>query len=215
MVLGSRKRFLFIHVPKCGGDSIREVLTRPGNGGVHFLRKHGTFAQATAELGDGIAGLCAFSVVRNPFAQVLSFYEHLRKPLSMSASDIERQYPGSGGRLFPFAESQLAMQVEFGEFVRRVYGAPGGPKPVFADQCSFLGDGIGAAGVGRILRFERLHEDFVALAEELGIEGELPWRNASAAPRGAHAYRDRYEPDVRSIVERHFRPTLERFGYCF
>lgn len=155
MVLGSRKRFLFIYVPKCGGDSIREVLTRPGNGGVHFLRKQGTFAEAAAE--------------------------------------IERQHAGSGGRLFPLAESQLAMQVEFGEFVRRVYGAPGGTKPVFADQCSFLGDGIGAAGVGRILRFERLHEDFVALAEELGIEGELPWRNASTAPCRHDA-----EPDGRS-----------------
>jgi hypothetical protein len=96
MVIGTDRKFLFIHVPKCAGESITEVLLRPENGGRMFLGKHFTYLQAADALGESIHDLYSFAVVRNPYEQVLSFYEHLRKPLFVPAEELELQYPGWG-----------------------------------------------------------------------------------------------------------------------
>lgn len=220
MIIGFRKRFLFIHVPKCAGESIQQLLLEPANAGGLFLRKHATYADAERVIGSGIADFLAFSVVRNPFEQVVSFYDHLRKPLVMSRDRIERQYPGSGGRLLPHWASELAMGAPFAEFVRTTYGT--GPCAAalpqaqwFGDLCSWLEDSSGSIAVRRVLRFERLQVEFESLARELGVEGSLPWRNASGPIEGRAGYRQRYDAEARRIVETRFARTLERFSYDF
>ena len=93
MILGTRKRFLFVHIPKCAGESITALLLNPLNGGTEWLRKHSTYRDAAQTLGHELKTFTVFTVVRNPFAQVFSFYEHLRKPLWMTAEQIEAHYP--------------------------------------------------------------------------------------------------------------------------
>lgn len=215
MVIGFRKNFLFIHIPKCAGESIRELLLAPANGGGQFLQKHRGYAEAERVLGDEIRRFTVFAVVRNPYDQVLSFYEHLRKPLVMDAAAIERQYPGSNGRLLPRWASELAMRVDFAEYVRQVYGREGGPTGWMQDCCTWLTDQDGRLAVQRVLRYERLQEEFAALAAEIGLEGELPWRNASRPVPLRDHYRNRYDGPTRCIIETCFRPTCAAFGYEF
>lgn len=219
MIIGFKKKFLFIHVPKCAGDSISELLLDPENGGAQFLRKHATFGEAERVMDCRISEFVAFAVVRNPFAQVASFYDFLRKPLRIPRDSIERQYPGTGGRLLPVWASELAMQLPFAEYIKAVYvhGALS-EKPQgawFFDFLSWLVAAEGAFAPVRVLRFERLSRDFAELAAELGLTGVLPWRNASRQPGPAEDYRPRYDSESRRILEAHFAPTLERFGYCF
>lgn len=220
MIIGFRKRFLFVHIPKCAGDSIRELLLSPGNGGAEFLRKHKTFLDAERVMGSEIRAFTVFAVVRNPFAQVVSFYEHLRKPLRIPREEIGKQYPGTGGQLLPHWASELAMRLDFPSYVKAIYAAPAAlperPQETwFRDLLSWMVSVEGDIGVNRVLRFERLGEELAALAGELRIEGELPWRNASHEPRGQRDYRDRYDATSRRIIETRFAPTLERFGYSF
>lgn len=215
MIISFRKNFLFIHVPKCAGESMTELLLAPANGGGQFLPKHARYAAAERVLGDDIGRFRVFAVVRNPYDQVLSFYEHLRKPLLMDVAAIERQYPGSNGRLLPRWASELAMQVDFAAYVRQVYGGADGPAGWMQDCCAWLTDAAGRVAVTRVLRYERLTEDFAAIASDLGLEGELPWRNASRDVSTRRDYRERYDEPTRRIVETCFRPTLDRFGYAF
>lgn len=215
MVISFRRHFLFIHVPKCAGESITEVLLEPANGGGQFLRKHSRYAEAERILGDDIGRFRVFAVVRNPFDQVLSFYEHLRKPLFIDPTALERQYPGSNGRLQPRWASELAMRVDFTQYVRQVYGGEGGPTGWMKDCCDWLTDASGRVAVERVLRHERLAEDFAAVARELGLEGSLPWRNASRPVSGRESHRERYDEPTRRIIAARFRPTLDRFGYSF
>lgn len=218
MIIGFQKKFLFIHIPKCAGDSVRELLLDPANGGAQFLRKHSRYADAEKVMGEEIQRFTAFAVVRNPFDQVLSFYEHLRKPLRMSPEEIERQYPGTGGRLLPVWASEVAMRCEFRDFVREVYAA----CPEERRQAAWFGDMLnwqrsseGSLAPIRILRFESLQKDFSNRASELGLVGEMPWRNASRPQVSREDYRDCYDSDARSVIEAHFAPTIEHFGYSF
>jgi len=218
MIIGFQKKFLFIHIPKCAGDSIRELLLDPANGGAQFLRKHSGYAEAEKVMGEEIKRLTAFAVVRNPFDQVHSFYEHLRKPLRMTPEEIERQYPGTGGRLLPVWASELAMRWEFSDFVREVYAAcPDGRRQAvwFGDLLNWLRSVDGDMAPIRILRFEALQKDFSNLAFELGLAGDLPWRNASRDQGSRADYRERYDSASRRVIEACFAPTIEQFGYCF
>jgi hypothetical protein len=210
MVISHQRKLLFIHIPKCAGESITEWLLAPQNCGTLFLRKHDRYADAEQVMGGELNGYLTFSVVRNPFEQVLSFYEHLRKPLHVSKEDLERQYPGSDGR--------LAMEMDFPDYVRTVYAASSRQKrnaAWFDDMLTFLSGIDGRPAVFRILRFENLPEDIGRLAADTGLLGQLPFRNASTTPRTVNAYQARYDGSSRRIIEAWFAPTLQRFGYCF
>lgn len=218
MIIGFQKKFLFIHIPKCAGDSVRELLLDPANGGAQFLRKHCSFAEAEKVMGEEIKSLTAFAVVRNPFDQALSFYEHLRKPLRMAPAEIERQYPGTGGRLLPVWASEFAMRLEFPDFVREVYAADPDERRQaawFGDLLTWLKSVDGNLAPVRILRFESIQKDFSNLVGELGLAGELPWRNASRVQGASAEFQSRYDSASRRIIEARFAPTLEHFGYCF
>jgi hypothetical protein len=218
MIIGFKKKFLFIHIPKCAGDSIRELLLSSANGGAQFLRKHSGNIDAERVMGEEIKRFTAFAVVRNPFDQVVSFYEHLRKPLHMSPEEIERQYPGTGSRLLPVWASELAMELDFPDFVREVYSGAHDERPQaawFGDSLSWLTSVDGKLAPVCALRFERLREEFSKLSADLGLEGELPWRNASGDQNPRTDYRAYYDSASRGIIEARFAPTLRLFGYHF
>jgi hypothetical protein len=217
MVIGYRRRFLFIHVPKCAGESIAAILRHEANGGARLGRKHATWSDAKAILGEDLASFTTLAAVRNPFDQVVSFYEHLRKPLVMDAAAIERQFPGSGGRITPVWASELAIGLDFPAWVRRVYASEGpeADRRIFADLGRWIDGADGRIAVQRVLRFERLADDWADTARALGLQGDLPHENASMRDRGPYAYRVRYDAATRAIVERHFAATLAAFSYAF
>jgi hypothetical protein len=218
MIIGFKKKFLFIHIPKCAGDSVRELLLSSANGGAQFLRKHSRNVDAERVMGEEIKRFTTFAVVRNPFDQVVSFYEHLRKPLRMSPEEIERQYPGTGSRLLPAWASELAMELKFSDFVHEVYSAPHDERPQaawFGDLLSWLTSVDGNLAPSRLLRFEHLREDFSKISADLGLEGKLPRRNASGDQNPRTDYRAYYDSASREIIEARFAPTLRLFGYHF
>jgi hypothetical protein len=218
MVLGFGKKFLFIHIPKCAGDSVREILLSPENGGERFLGKHAGYRAAEKAMEGEIERFTVFAVVRNPFDQAVSFYKHLRKPLHMSATEIDQRYPGYDGRLLPLWASELAMTVSFPEFVRDVYAVADDSRDQahwFRDSLDWLVSSKGDVAVNRVLRFENLRADFSKFADELGLVGELPIRGASFPLRREVDYRELYDDEARRIIEERFAPTLQKFGYRF
>lgn len=215
MIISFSKRFLFVHVPKTAGESLRELLLNPTNGGAQFMRKHASYAEARGILGAEMGRFTTFAVVRNPFDQVVSFYEHLRKPLHMTVEEIEQQWPGSNGKVVPHWASELAMRLPFPDYIQRVYAEPEGPSHLLRDQCAWLVDPAGQDASMRLLRFENLAGEFSALAAELTLEGSLPWRNESRARQDRGRHREWYDEASRAVIARHFSRTLERFGYEF
>ena len=69
-------RFVFIHVPKTGGDFIRRLCLRhlpPEESSRHQIAKHGPDTEIPA----AHAGLPRFALVRNPWDWHVSWYHYL------------------------------------------------------------------------------------------------------------------------------------------
>jgi hypothetical protein len=79
-------------------------------------------------------------------------------------------------------------------------------------QKEFVTDEAGNLLVDSVGRYERLHEDFGAICQHLGIQAELPHKNRSADRRPYQTY---YTDHTRQLVEDHFAEDIAFFGYTW
>ena len=211
MIINFKNSYLFIHIPKCAGESITELLTSDLNRGVKFLGKHDYLQKALHVMEEKINSFTTFSVVRNPFHQVVSYYEHLRKPLYISPVKLKTQYPGYKGWLEPKISCKLAMELDFKDWVKKVYLKKKGCHPWHGDYLKWLVDDNNILRVDKILKFEELKNDFPKLQSELGIQGKLPHKNKSIDVN----YQDYYDAETKDIIYQEFKASLDLFNYEF
>ncbi len=202
-MLSTTYNFLFIHVPKTGGNSIQKVLlpysddqlvlVLPHHDGIDrfeirsnrlSIHKHSSLQDYCAQLEvEEFSRLLKITSVRNPWDRCVSFFfsKH-RGAVEWSPAAFEGFIHNT---VHPHA-SYLALE---------------------AQACNPFDH------VDVVLRFERLSQDFASLCNSLGIyAAELPRLNASS--RGD--YRS-YFTTQRAIdlVADKFALEIARFGYDF
>jgi hypothetical protein len=218
MIIDETRMILFIHIPKSAGDSIRDVLCNYGNNGKHFLGKHANYRMAEEALGEQIAFYTTFSVIRNPYDRLLSFYHHLRKPLDLSWTQLQADYPSFNGKLLPEWACDIAMQRSFPDFIKEIYSEKHRESPQrrwFADSLEWLTNSDGRLATNTILRFENLRNEFDDFCCSQAINGRLPWLGESNSPKSVSGYRQWYDPESTEIVSTVFAACLEQYGYTF
>jgi len=195
------KSFLFVHVPKTGGNSIQNVLAQYSEDEIHAnashqdgverfgvrcsldprLRKHASLRDYRDSLGGPrLETLYKFAVVRNPWERLISFY--------FSPHFGKRAWDRTGFLSLLDTVQPLRHYVAL---------EPG--RPLGADL-DFL------------LRFEQLEADFAQLCAVLGIAPTpLPRRNASTREH----YSRYYDEELRDIVGDRYRDEIEELGYSF
>lgn len=207
-----------MHVPKTAGNSVRAALQSAWHdtppierlalwvrlgGKPPFARPQGTHKHSKARDIQEVVGReswdagLSFAFVRNPWDLMVSSYHwwlnraHRWEELQARAREIQAlgSFPG---------------------FMDSVYG-----REQINEQRGNLSDWI-CDHDGRILadvvgRFERLEEDWTAIARRLGIRADLPHRNRGN--RGQ--YRAYYDRTSRDIVARRFAWAIDRFEYRF
>jgi hypothetical protein len=198
MLISDRHRFIFIHVYKTGGTSIRSALkpyrdlpslpTRVlARLGLCPHPGHASAREVRSRYPDRWRDYYTFAFVRNPWAWQVSLYAFMRQ---------EKNHPqGDLARSFDSFRSYLEWRVD-------------GNKRL---QSEFVGDGEGQVLVDYIGRVETMQDDFQALCERLGIEASLPHKNTSSH----RDYRSYYDAYTRDLVAEHFAPDIEHFGYTF
>ena len=209
MLLSLEKNFIFIHIPKTAGTSItralrpwclkpkptpwRRLLSRlplPEAPDKANFRQHDRAAWLRRKLPSRLYdGAYKFAVVRNPFALVVSNYQHLRRKTS------RRRH-------------RQAQRWDFKAFLRYLERKK---RLARVDQTSWISDRNGKLIIDEVLRFETLGEQFNVLAERLGLPGELPRSNVGAPVD----YRALYDEEAKAIVRRLYVRDFERFGYEF
>lgn len=165
------------------GRSPREVLSILG-------RRYGEmiFSPKTSGLID--EGFFIFSVVRNPWARMVSWY-----------NDTMRN---------PERRNRLGVPVDtsFADFLERFDGLW-----QMRSQLYWLVDWDGKIGVHEILFTETLHEQWPAFAGRLGLDpGPLP--EVNAAPE-SYDWREYYDAATRQLVYDRYRDEIDCFGYRF
>lgn len=207
MVISDSKNFLFVHVQKAAGSSIRRLLephaVRPARTpwnkvasrlGLQrdyrraYFSGHAPLRRAEALMpADRFDEIFKFAFVRNPWDRLVSWHSYV---LQHPEHRRHRRIAGLGG-----FEAYVEYEIRRDKI----------------SQLAMLSDSKGRLRVDFVGRFETLHEDFEKIRERLGIEGRLVPFNVSRH----ESYQSYYDPRTRERVARHWAAEIEAFGYEF
>ncbi|MEM8656028.1 MAG: sulfotransferase family 2 domain-containing protein [Pseudomonadota bacterium] len=212
MILSTGRNYVFIHAPKTGGTAmalalenramkddimlgdtpkalkrrrkVQDIQTRGR------LWKHSTMADIDG-LVPSLDGLFAFTLVRNPWDRMVSYYHWLR--------DQSFDHPAVA----------LAGQMEFTDFA---CAAQTRASMKASPARHYMTDARGAERCDLYIRLEHLDADAAPLWEHLGFHLSLPRMNASERRPD---YRGYYDDTARAAVAEACAEDIERFGYSF
>jgi|HubBroStandDraft_5_1064220.scaffolds.fasta_scaffold108734_2 hypothetical protein len=188
MIVSDSHRFVFAHVPKCGGIAMRAALApfADGQAAVLSATTHETLPAFIARKPE-LSSYYKFAFVRNPWERLVSFYVYARRHLA---------------RTLP-----LLQELSFTQMLRLVDGGAAWLEDLFVmrPQSDYV-DGADFVG-----RFELLAQDFARVCARLGFHAALARRNASE--HGAYA--PYYDDWSRAFVARRYAQDIAEFGYVF
>lgn len=195
--------WIFVHVQKTGGNSVRTALGCD----MFDARKHFRASELREYYGRATWDSCfKFSFVRNPWDRLVSWW---------SMIDNSRDYVDPAQPPNIFFGYVLERAKSFEEFLLRCDDEivdSDGSKNIFRNQIDYLVDDDGTIIVDFIGRFERLQEGFDEISSRLGrAPVALPRTNASEHA----AYSEYYTPATAAIVARRYARDIEQFGYRF
>jgi hypothetical protein len=190
MISHNNPKFLFIHLPKNAGSSVTKVLAnyigvdreelRPQK--LKFIRA----VDIPNILGEGKDDYFVFSVTRNPWSRIVSYFHYLKQI---------KQPPGN-----------LPANAKFDQWVKM-----GGFRSL-QTQMSQLGDGKGVSShIDYVAKLETIQEDWPKICEGLGIECELMHDKKS---KHEH-YSSYYNGITQSIIAQYYKQDIDTFGYEF
>ena len=216
MLLSLRYKFLFVHIAKTGGTSIRATLNRyrwrdpyyaaqfvcsrishlTGHRlGCKFPRHAKIDAAKEMLPWELFESLFKFAFVRNPWDLQVSSWHHLK-----------RERPHLVGHL-PDFKSFLRWKLD-----------PERPYQYHIDtsiehQVDYLKDLDETVLVDFIGKYESLQEDYEEACRRIGIKPpSLPHKRQAKDRKG---YRGYYNDDLAALVMEHFKEDIETFGYSF
>jgi len=236
MLISFEKKFIFIHIPKTGGSSIKNRLKK-NNGFLlrhkeRFLIKflpdlikkslfpiqnrliplfpHPTANNIQKELSKQIYNnYYKFGFIRNPWDWLLSYYLYMKsfKPENSPYKLTHRQI-----KVLNIIEEVKKIS-SFEEFIKWVaYKHKDFETNLFIPQKHFFTDEEGNIIVDYIGKFENLNEDFNYIVQHLGLKNtSLPHKNRTKHKN----YREYYNDYTRKLVEEHFKEDIELFNYEF
>lgn len=181
--------FVFIHINKTGGSSIRTAL---GISGYQHVRA----AEVAAWLGERRwSRLETFSTIRNPWDRLVSMY-HWR---------VSTNQTGLADSPIPFADwLDLCLRKRDPFYVKNPL--------MLAPQTYWLCDDTGRLLVDRLLRFERLAADFAEFCSVIRFDGlELPHLKKTER-RHYSVYFSECDAE---LVGQVYKSDIDAFGYTF
>ncbi len=210
-------RFIFFHVSKTAGMSMREVLTPYAEEPERFkmrrpapligdrpnrmyevwqaLLLHARACDARKELpADVFTKFLKFGFVRNPWDWQVSMYYFILREDTYSKHEIVKGLQG------------------FEEYLEWVVSTPDPyPKGTPKLQSEMIADAQGNLLVDVVGHYETLAQDFLRICRRLNIDASLPHLNQTAH----RDYRTYYNERTRQMLAEHFQADVELFRYTF
>jgi len=216
MLLSHKYKFLFVHIAKTGGTSVREALQKYRWRDPYYL------PQFIASKLSGLTGhqvgikmprhakaICAREMLPGEFYDSLFKFAFVRNPWDLQVSSfhhIRRERP-----------HLMQGMNDFEGFLRWKL-APRRPYQYHIDtsielQSDYLVDLHGKVIIDFIGHYENLQEDFNHVCQTIGIEPfQLPHKR-KATDRSD--FRHYYSDETAELVAKHFQRDIELLGYRF
>ncbi len=214
MIISPGRRYIFVHIPKTGGTSMavalearaqrddillgdtpkakrrRARLTHLSSAG--RLWKHSTLADIDGLVSQtDMTKMFVFTLVRNPWDRVVSYYHWLRD------------------QHFDHPSVHRAKLLSFRDFVLD----PATRASLRQSPAqSYMTDARGDVRCNAYIRLEHLAQDILPLEAHLGFRLEIPHINMSERAGEWAEYYNRYSAEA---VADSCRDDIERFGYQF
>jgi chondroitin 4-sulfotransferase 11 len=191
------KKYLFVHIPKTGGDCLKKNLSRDEN----FIdTKHKKIKRLHNEF--ELREYFKFTFVRNPWDRFVSAYFYLKEvrnnPNHEWPSDIWKSnvINDDFDTFSEFLESRLWTRHRWFHFY---------------PQYDFIVNGHNK-DIDFIGRFENLQEDFNKVCNHIG----LPPRELVPTNVSKHKhYTEYYNHDTKKIIGHYYRKDIKNFNYIF
>ena len=217
MLLSHKHNFLFVHIAKTGGTSVRSALNKlrwqdpmyylmwpchrlsglTGHKlGTRFPRHSHIIAAKEMLPAEFYDGLFKFAFVRNPWDLQVSSFHHILRERPQYMNGI----------------------TDFNEFMRWKFN-PERPYQYHIDtslslQSDYLVDLHGVKQVNYLGHYESLNEDFSYICKTVGIPAiELPHKRKAGDRK--KDFRTYYDDDVAEQVAEHFKRDIAMLGYQF
>lgn len=214
MIISRGRRYIFVHAPKTGGTSLTLALEdrakkddilisdtpkgmrrRKRLDGVTTagrLWKHSTLANVEGLITlDEIRSSFVFTLIRNPWDRLVSYYHWAREQTFLHWSVTLAQQS-------PF--ETFALDERIGAMFRK---RPPSHYVMAADGREYC---------NLFIRLEHFRDDAAALEAHLGFAVDMPVENTSDRPRD---YRPFYTDSLAQHVAGMFPEEVTRFGYLF
>ncbi|MDF1680004.1 sulfotransferase family 2 domain-containing protein [Ponticaulis sp.] len=201
-MISTEKNFIFIHVPKTGGNSLQDalrpfadddfVIAHASQDGVERfglknptyaeLKKHSTLADYASALGPELSKFQLFATTRNPFDKLVSYY------FSPHRGEVK------------WDADQFAAVIKTVSPLEHYTELAAGAQPVQRMQ---------------FLRFEALEEDFQNMCAELGISASVLHHRNKSNSRPKRDYTAYFSPDLIDWVQKTHAYEIKIGGYDF
>jgi hypothetical protein len=219
------QKFIFIHIPKCAGSSIIKTVTSGPNPLWKLFQRrvhHEPLDSYRRAFPKEFDEYFKFSIVRNPWARVVSLYFFRKKRSAVPGVDVTLNWNGTrASPHWPSAEliaktsfretvlNSLNQTPEFSEMVP--------PKDVnetaWLEPACFPWITIdGKIGLDFVGKVETIQQDFGTICYKTGI----PRLQLLHANKTHHKhYTEYYDNETREIVAKKYAKDIELFGYEF
>jgi len=194
-MISLNKKFIFIHIPKCAGTSIEDLIldescilnsnSWPHNLKVNYPLNHLTLDDIKGSniLYPNFNNFFSFTFVRNPFERLISEYFYLKPRLNLT-EDIKKEL------IFLSSKSESGI---FGNHC--------------LSQSKFINDDINFVG-----KIEKLQQDFNIICDKIKVKKKnLARKNTTIHDH----YSKYYDEECKDIVSERYKEDLENFNYKF
>ena len=199
MLLSRQKKFLFVHIQKTAGSSLRQALTAAVPDLGPFLGTHDHAAWARPHLGADWPDVFKAAFVRNPWDRLVSWYAMIR------------EQDAATNRFWEYVRRRARSFEEFLLHCTDTVEDHDGRKSILFNQLDYLTDERGEVIVDFIGRYESLEQDAAPLFRRLNVNAVLPHVNGSRHGHYSAYYTDR----TRDLVALRYRRDIDHFGYTF
>ena len=188
------KDFVFVHIQKTAGKSIRQAL------GLKKGANHNSAQQWLNEYTvDEWNNAFKFTFVRNPWDRLLSSYMYRTQGGNGSKGDHER------ARLYPDNFT------EFCENIEAFIALPN--ESMFEPQYRRISDEKDNILVNFVGKTENIEADFGHVCNELGIKGDVKLAHINKSIHDN--YRRYYDKHTQFIIGKVYEEDIEKFNYWF
>tara|TARA_B100002019_G_scaffold206248_1_gene179016 strand:- start:3779 stop:4396 length:618 start_codon:yes stop_codon:yes gene_type:complete len=203
-MISHHRKFIFLHIPKCGGTSIEASFSAWTNiyaQNYFFIGKNRQhfFLNQILDKYPECSNYFKFAFIRNPFSRIVSEYKYAKKESNNNHN----------------TKSKMPLNLSFQEFCQNLDYSLDHYCYKFHNKslCDYLLNPDGSKTVDFIGRLESFQKDFDIICDKIGIQQKkLPHSFKSDYKKH---YTEYYDDKTREIVAKKYAKDIELFDYKF